>query len=182
MVHSVNQTYYVETFKWLREAVRRKSLNFGPVIRFSTTKMLQFTMRSLPSSFWPKYQLLKWKTHPIPLIWLRMTSSCFQKTKSALKGSWFENIKDVQKHVTTALKAILHQEFQKCFQQWQQRWATWEYFEGDPSQWGVKCAPITFQYVYQLSRILHPPFQYVIHNYHCIQRYMPVKLRKRNPT
>jgi hypothetical protein len=25
-----------------------------------------------------KNQLLKWKTHPLPLIWLRMTSGCLQ--------------------------------------------------------------------------------------------------------
>jgi len=41
--------------------------------------------------------------------------------------------------VITALKAILQQEFQKCFQQWQHHWAKrvaaqGEYFEGDPSQ------------------------------------------------
>jgi len=41
--------------------------------------------------------------------------------------------------VTTALKAIPQQEFQKLFQQWQYHWAKCtaaqvEYFEGDPSQ------------------------------------------------
>jgi len=39
----------------------------------------------------------------------------------------------------TVLKAILQQEFQKYFQQWQHCWAKYivaqgEYFEGDPSQ------------------------------------------------
>jgi hypothetical protein len=29
--------------------------------------------------FLAKNRLLKWNTHPIPLIWLRMTSGCFQK-------------------------------------------------------------------------------------------------------
>jgi hypothetical protein len=38
-----------------------------------------------------------------------------------------------------ALKAIPQQEFQKCFQQWEHRWAKriaaqGEYLEGDPSQ------------------------------------------------
>jgi len=41
--------------------------------------------------------------------------------------------------VNTALKAIPQEEFQKCFQLWQHRWAKCiaaegEYFESDPSQ------------------------------------------------
>jgi len=41
--------------------------------------------------------------------------------------------------VTTALKAVPQQEFQKCLQQWQHFWAKClaaegEYFEGDTSQ------------------------------------------------
>jgi len=41
--------------------------------------------------------------------------------------------------VTTALKAIPQQEFQKLFHHLQHRWSKWvaaqgEYFEGDPSQ------------------------------------------------
>jgi hypothetical protein len=76
---TVSQSYYLEIFKWLLEAVHRKSLNFGPTIRFSTMTMLQFTRRFLPSSFWPKNPLLKWNTHPILLIWLRITSGSFRK-------------------------------------------------------------------------------------------------------
>jgi transposase len=43
----------------------------------------------------------------------------FPKIKSALKGRIFQDIEDARKKVTTALKAIPQQEFQKCFQQWQ---------------------------------------------------------------
>jgi len=45
--------------------------------------------------------------------------------------------------MTTALKAIPQQEFQKCFQQWQHRWAKCiatqgECFESDNSQQAVR--------------------------------------------
>jgi len=72
LVHSnrptINQAYYVEILRQLHGAVCRKGLNFGPTIRFTT--MLQLTRCSLLGSFWPKYQLLKWNTHPVTLIWL----------------------------------------------------------------------------------------------------------------
>jgi hypothetical protein len=52
--HTVNQAYYVETLKWLHEAVHRRSLNFGPAVGFSTMTMLQLTRHFLSSIFWPK--------------------------------------------------------------------------------------------------------------------------------
>jgi hypothetical protein len=63
----------------------------------------------------------------------------FPKIKSALNERRFQDTEDIQKNVTTALKGTAQQEFQKCFQQWQHRWAKCiaaqvEYFEGDPCQ------------------------------------------------
>jgi hypothetical protein len=46
---------------------------------------------------------MKWNTHPIPMIWLRVTSQLFPKIKSALKGRRFQDIEDIQ---NTALQAI----------------------------------------------------------------------------
>jgi hypothetical protein len=63
---TVNQAHYVETMKLCVE----RGLNFDPTIGFSITTMLQLTRHTLSSSFWPKNRLLKWNTHPIPLIWL----------------------------------------------------------------------------------------------------------------
>jgi len=69
----------------------------------------------------------------------RNDSWLFSKIKSTLKRRRFQDTEDIQKNVTTALKAIPQQEFQKCFQHWQHRWAKCiaaqgEYFEDDPSR------------------------------------------------
>jgi hypothetical protein len=63
----------------------------------------------------------------------------FSETKSALKGQRFQCVEHIRKYVSTALKAVPQQEFQKCFQEWQHRWAKCiaaerEYLEHDPPQ------------------------------------------------
>jgi len=59
--------------------------------------------------------------------------------KSALKGRRFQDTEDIQNKVVMALKGIPKQEFQKCFQRLQHRWAKCraaqgEFFEADYSQ------------------------------------------------
>jgi len=44
---SINQTFYIEILKLLREAVRRKRLGLWPNDGFSTMTMLQLPRRSL---------------------------------------------------------------------------------------------------------------------------------------
>jgi hypothetical protein len=76
----VNQVYYVETMKQLCET---KGLNFGPKIGFSTMTMLKLT-RCYQAVLAQKL-ITELNTHPIHLIWLQMTSGCFQN-KVCLKG------------------------------------------------------------------------------------------------
>jgi hypothetical protein len=141
---TVNQAYYVEILKRSRETMRRKRPEFWPndwilhldhapahtalpIIQFlaqkSITEMghLSSSPYLAPNDFW-----------------------LFPEIKYALKGRIFLDIKDIQeknnkKSVKMTQKVIPHQEFQKCFQQWQRRLpkciaAHGEYFEGDPSQ------------------------------------------------
>jgi hypothetical protein len=86
---TINQAYYVAVLKRLHEAVHRK----WPGL--STMTMLQLTRLSLSKSYWPRNRLLKWNTHPVPLIWLRMTCM-FPKIESAIKERIFQDIEDIQ--------------------------------------------------------------------------------------
>jgi hypothetical protein len=67
----------------------------------------------LSSSFWYKNRLLKWNTHPIPLIWLQITS--VSKNKVCIKGMKISGYLKHLKNVIMVLIAIPEQEFQKCF-------------------------------------------------------------------
>jgi len=75
---TVNRAYYVEILKRLREAVRRKRPEL-----WSNDWILHHdnapTHNAVSISLCPKNRPLKWNTHSIPLIWLWMTSGCFQK-------------------------------------------------------------------------------------------------------
>jgi hypothetical protein len=53
-----------------------------------------------------------------------------------LKGTRFESKEDIIANATAGLFAIRKTEFQKCFEQWQERWEKCvhhqgDYFEGD---------------------------------------------------
>jgi hypothetical protein len=44
-------------------------------------------------------------------------------SESFLKGLRFKDIENIQRNVTMTVKVIPQQKFQKCFLQWQHRWA-----------------------------------------------------------
>jgi len=55
----------------------------------------------------------------------------FPRLKKVLKGHWFEATEDIKWNSTKTLLDIPKEEFVKCFQQWQKRWAKCVAAEGN---------------------------------------------------
>jgi len=60
----------------------------------------------------------------------------FPKLKFHLEGRHFGTVDNIQKVVTDQLRALLHEDFQHCYQEWEQRLrlcvvSQGNYFEGD---------------------------------------------------
>jgi transposase len=47
----------------------------------------------------------------------------FSKLKRLLKGSRFDSREDIMRNATNELRSLPEEIFQKCFQQWKERWA-----------------------------------------------------------
>jgi hypothetical protein len=77
---TVNQAYYVEILQWLHEDMRRKRPELWPNdwIRHHDNAPAHKAL-SVKWFLAQKNLLLKRNTHPILLIWLRMTCGCFHK-------------------------------------------------------------------------------------------------------
>jgi len=55
----------------------------------------------------------------------------FPRLKKVLKGHRFETTEDMKQNSANTLSDILKEEFAKCFQQWQKRWAKCVTAEGN---------------------------------------------------
>jgi hypothetical protein len=60
----------------------------------------------------------------------------FPRIKIILKGIKFDDVDSIKMNATTELNSISREEFQRCFQKWQERWeksrsSAGDYFEGD---------------------------------------------------
>jgi hypothetical protein len=87
---TVNQAYHVEILKQLHKAVckKKKGLNFGPTIGFSTMAMLQLT-RCYQAV--PGLKINYWYRTPALFPWFGSKWLLFAKVKSALmniSGYW----------------------------------------------------------------------------------------------
>jgi [histone H3]-lysine36 N-dimethyltransferase SETMAR len=134
---TINKEYYQTVLRRLRDAVRRKR----PDLWATRTWSLHQDNAPAHSSHLIQNFLAKQST---PLVrqppyspdmapcdfWL------FPKLKTPLKGTRFQSREDIMQKTTAELYAIPEQAFQRCFQQWRERWekcvqSQGEYFEGD---------------------------------------------------
>jgi hypothetical protein len=121
---TINKEYYLEVIHHLCDAVRRK----GPDLRASQNWQLQRDNAPAHSSHLIQSFLAK---HGIPVVRQALYSPdmapcdfwLFCKLKRPLKDSHFDSCKDIMRNATKELRNLLEEAFQKCFQQWKERWA-----------------------------------------------------------
>ena len=134
---TVNQVYYLEVLKRLREKDRRKR----PELCGNNSWILHHdnapahTALSL-REFLATKQITVLE-HPASLPDLAPSYFfLFPKIKEILKGRHFNDIDDIRSTTTAVLKAIPQNQFQNCFVGWTRCWhrciaSLGEYFEGD---------------------------------------------------
>lgn len=135
---TVNQTYYIEVLKRVRDAIRRKR----PEMWRSGDWFLHHDNAPAHSAIKTREFLAK---HSITVLphppYSPDLAPCdfflFPKLKKPLKGRRFETIPEIKANATNELKNITKELFHDCFQTWKHRWDKCvrrggEYFEGDP--------------------------------------------------
>jgi transposase len=120
----INKEYYLEVIRHLRDAVRRKRQDLWA----SHNWKMHHDNAPAHSSHLIQSFLAK---HGIPVVrqapyspdmapcdfWL------FPKLKMPLKGSRFDSCEDIMWNAMKELRSLPEEAFQKCFQQWRERWA-----------------------------------------------------------
>ena len=134
---TVNQQFYLEILKPLRDAVRRKCpelwrsgewlLHHDDAPAHTALSVRQFLMKN---------GMITASHPPFSLDLATCNVFLFPRMKRDLKGKRFQNVEEVRKKTMEALKAVTLQEFQNCFDQWKKWWDKFidsqgEYFEGD---------------------------------------------------
>ena len=134
---TVNQVYYLEVLKRLREKVSRKRpellannswiLHHDNALAHTALSMREFLATKQTT-------VLEHPAYSPDLA--RNDFFLFPKIKELLKGRHFDGIDDIRSNTTAALKAIPQNQFQNCFEGWTRRWhrciaSQGEYFEDD---------------------------------------------------
>ena len=134
---TVNQTYYLEVLRRLRDAVRRKRpekwrrnswfLHHDNAPAHRALSIREFLAKhNIPTVDHPPYSP---DLAPADFF-------LFPKLKKSLKGQRFEAVEDIKENATTLLNTIHKEDYQRCFEKWTERWqhcvaVEGEYFEGD---------------------------------------------------
>ena len=134
---TVNQQFYLEVLKRLRDAVQRKR----PELWRSGEWLLHHDKAPAHTALTVRQFLTKngmtTASHPLYSPDLAPCSFfLFPRMKRDLKGKRFQNVEEVREKTTEELKATTLQELQNCFEQLKRRWdkcidSQGEYFEGD---------------------------------------------------
>ena len=132
---TINKDFYLEILRSLRESVRRKR----PEKWRESDWILHHDNAPANNSHLVQQFLAKHGTDLFQkLPYSPDLVSCdfflFPRLKKVLKGHRFEATEDIKRNLTKTLLDILKEEFAKCFQQWQKRWAKcvaaeWNYIE-----------------------------------------------------
>ncbi|XP_074170634.1 COX assembly mitochondrial protein 2 homolog isoform X1 [Rhinolophus sinicus] len=136
---TVNQVYYLEVLKRLREQVRQKR----PELFANNSWLLYHDNAPAHTAlsvreFLASKQITVLEHPPYSPDLAPSDFFLYPKIKEILKGRHFDDIQDIKGNTTTALMAIPEREFQNCFEEWTRRWcrciaSQGEYFEGDRS-------------------------------------------------
>ncbi|KAJ4447750.1 hypothetical protein ANN_09758 [Periplaneta americana] len=129
---TVNQHFYLDVLRRLRESVRRKR----PEMRRNGNWLLHHDNAPAHTALTVRQFLTNnnMVLVPHPPYSPDLTPSdffLFPRMKKCLKGKRFSDVDDVKENKLTALNSILPQEFQHYFQQWQKRW---DNYMSKPSQ------------------------------------------------
>jgi len=128
---TINKEFYLDVLRRVRESFRRKDRKNGGMSTGScTTTMRPHPLHILCSSFWPNTAPLSCSSRHTHQISHRVTF-LFPRLKKVLKGHRFEATEDIKRNSTKTLLDIPKEEFAKCFQQWQKRWAKCVAAEGN---------------------------------------------------
>ena len=113
---TVNQTFYLQVLKRLRDAVRRKCpewwLHHDNAPAHKALSMKQFL---------PKNSMTQLLHPPYSPDLAPCDFFLFPRMKKVLKGKSFADVEEVKKKTMEALKGITLQEFQDCFEKWKTR-------------------------------------------------------------
>jgi hypothetical protein len=134
---TVNHNFYIEVMRRLREGVRRKR----PALwAFSDWLIHHDNVPARTALTVQQFQAtdnMAVVPHPPCSPDLAPCDFfLFPKIKMTLKGQRFNDVEDIQAESQATLDTVQKEEFQKCFQKWENRWnhciaAQGEYFEGD---------------------------------------------------
>lgn len=134
---TVNKEYYLTVLKNLRDAVRRKR----PELWKNNSWILHHDNAPSHSAHLIGEFLSKNQTSVLPQPpYSPDLAPCdfflFSRIKKHMKGTSFEDTEVLKQKTQDELKAIPSEEFERCFDQWKERWHKCilfkgEYFEGD---------------------------------------------------